>query len=90
MLKTQTAAGLSSQATLKIAGAVRSKFGRKGVEPGLKEFLENTNHKLEGFYSCQMTTFEKKVQKTKSSVERPKVFCSDIPGLINCLLEERE
>ena len=70
MTKLQVSRNLSDKDTLAIASFIRTKGGRKIVEPNLKQGLTDRNHKLEDmFYKKEMVMKAKPKKKKDDDIE---------------------
>ena len=82
----QTEAGLSDTQIGKVFKNLRLKFGRKILEPGVREALISEKSKFDQFFSADLVQFQ---DNDGSLMPRPVVFCSDILEFVNKLIELR-
>ena len=82
----QNEVGLSDTQIGKVFKNLRLKFGRKILEPGLREALITEKSKLDQFFSADLVQFR---DNDGSLMPKPIVFCSDIVEFIDKLIDLR-
>ena len=90
IIKLKLAMNLSGKATKLMAMGIRTVLGRDSIEPGLMDELKELNHRLAGFFMLKDICIIKKVDGVETLVHRNGVFCKDLKGLIQLLIEVRD
>jgi hypothetical protein len=83
----QNDVGLSDNQMGKVFKNLRLQFGRKMVEPGLRETLGREKSKLDPFFSADLIQFK---DNDGNPMQRPLVFCSNTVDFIRELMDLRE
>ena len=87
LLNIQAEQNLSNKQIINIASSLRSICGRKSVEPGFRDKLQEVSKKLDSFYSSISANF--KISDKEGYGDRDLVFCHDVEGLIEFILNDR-
>ena len=82
----QKDARLSDSQMGKVFKNLRLQFGRKVVESGMRETLTKEKQKFDQFFSADLINFK---ENDGSPISMPVVFCSNIVGFVNELMELR-
>ena len=83
----QKEAGLSDNQIGKVFKNLRLKFGRKILEPGVREGLITSKAKFDKFFTADVVQFR---DSDGSPMPRPVVFCSAIVDFVSELIELRK
>ena len=92
MSKMQVDVGLSNKQTLKIAEHLRNKPASRGIiEPHMRPKLRTRNRQLDNMFKVKQANFvtvdEKK--NTRENYDQYLVICSDLNGLVEMIIRER-
>lgn len=82
---------LSSNQTLQLASHIRfATASRQSVEPHLKQAIVMKNHSLDPYFDVKSTEFLRSVKGQQTMINSPTVYCSDIEGLVQYVIQERK
>ena len=71
------------------ASTVRTQYGRTAVEPKFQQKLSDKAKEMEHFFSVRTCEATVKKQKKVSTVLKPFVYCNDIKGFTDYVLDKR-
>ena len=83
---TQTEAGLSDKQVCKVLKNLRLKFGRKIVEPRIREALVAEKTMFDKFFTADLLQFQ---DSDGSLMLKPAVYCSNIVDFVSELMQQR-
>ena len=65
---------------------------RKSVESKIRNKIHDTNHQLDSFFEMRQLVyrFEDKETKLVENLEHPTIVCTNLPGLIDKIIETRK
>ena len=82
----QTEAGLSDRQVCKVLKNLRLKFGRKIIEPGIREDLIAEKTMFDKFFTADLLKFQ---DSDGSLMLKPAVYCSNIIDFVSELMQHR-
>ena len=82
----QIEANLSDKQVNKVFKNLRLQFGRKSVEPGLRDVLVKEKSRFDSFFSADNMRFS---DSEGNTIIRPFVYCSDLVGFVRELADLR-
>ena len=94
LVKIQTDIQLSDNNLVSFVSQIRATFGRKSVEPHLKEYLVELNSYLKPYFTSSTITMEYNESLDDKSkklvhVERPVYYCKDVDVFVKLLINYR-
>ena len=83
---------LSTNQALQLSSLIRKSADKRDcIETGLKRKIYDINHSLDRFFSLSMMDFLSEERGSiRDHVKRPVVYCNDLNGLFDCIVEARQ